>query len=87
MSEPWAFPKTTDLEPLFAQIQNKDRIPRGILELLDNCSQNQKFAIGCSGGADSTFLTFLIISPTYYSHFHDSKRMNLIEMGPLKCTI
>ena len=60
MSEPWAFPKTTDLEPLFAQIQNKDRIPRGILELLDNCSQNQKFAIGCSGGADSTFLTFLL---------------------------
>ena len=60
MSESWAFPKTTDLEPLFAQIEDKDRIPTGILEVLDSCAQNQKFPIACSGGADSTFLTFLL---------------------------
>ena len=60
MSESWAFPEETDLETLFGQIQVKDRIPTGILEILDNCSQHQKFAIGCSGGADSTFLTFLL---------------------------
>ena len=60
MSLPWAFPESSDLEQLFAQIQVKDRIPTGILEILDNCSQHQKFAIGCSGGADSTFLTFLL---------------------------
>jgi tRNA(Ile)-lysidine synthase TilS/MesJ len=60
MSLPWAFPETSDLEQLFAQIQVKDRIPNGILEILDNCSQHQKFEIGCSGGADSTFLTFLL---------------------------
>jgi tRNA(Ile)-lysidine synthase len=60
MSLPWAFPETSDLEQLFARIQVKDRIPNGILEILDNCSQHQKFEIGCSGGADSTFLTFLL---------------------------
>ena len=60
MSLPWAFPKTSDLEHLFAQIQVKDRIPAGILKFLDNCTQDQKFAIACSGGADSTFLTFLL---------------------------
>ena len=60
MSLPWAFPETSDLEQLFAQIQVKDRIPNGILEILDNCSQHQMFEIGCSGGADSTFLTFLL---------------------------
>ena len=60
MSESWAFPEETDLETLFGQIQVKDRIPTGILELLDSCAQDQKFAIACSGGADSTFLTFLL---------------------------
>ena len=60
MSESWAFPKTTDLEPLFAQIQDKGRIPSGILEVLNSCAQDQKFPIACSGGADSTFLTFLL---------------------------
>ena len=60
MSLPWAFPELSDLKQLFAQIQVKDIIPTGILEILDNCSQHQKFAIGCSGGADSTFLTFLL---------------------------
>ncbi|HAD20881.1 MAG TPA: tRNA lysidine(34) synthetase TilS [Opitutae bacterium] len=60
MSLSWAFPKTSDLEQLFAQIQVKDRIPTGILKFLDNCTQDQKFAIACSGGADSTFLTFLL---------------------------
>jgi len=59
MSESWAFPETTDLEPLFAQIQDQDRIPSGILEVLNSCAQDQKFPIACSGGADSTFLTFL----------------------------
>ena len=60
MSLPWAFPETLDLEQLFAQIQVKDRIPTGILKFLYNCPQHQKFAIGCSGGADSIFLTFLL---------------------------
>jgi tRNA(Ile)-lysidine synthase len=60
MSLPWAFPETSDLEQLFAQIQVKDRIPTEILKFLDNCMQHQKFAIGCSGGADSIFLTFLL---------------------------
>lgn len=60
MSLPWAFPEISDLEQLFAQIQVKDRIPSGILKFLDNCTQHQKFAIACSGGADSTFLTFLL---------------------------
>ena len=60
MSESWAFPEATDLEPLFAQFQEKERIPSGILEVLNSCAQEQKFAIGCSGGADSTFLTFLL---------------------------
>ena len=55
MSLPWAFPETSDLEPLFAQIQDKDRISSGILAVLDNCARDQMFAIGCSGGADSTF--------------------------------
>ena len=45
MSESWAFPKTTDLEPLFAQIENKDRIPTGILEVLNSCAQDQKFRL------------------------------------------
>lgn len=60
MSLPWAFPETLDVEQLFAQIQVKDRIPTGILKFLYNCPQHQKFAIGCSGGADSIFLTFLL---------------------------
>ena len=60
MSLPWAFPESSDLEPLFAQIQEKERIPSGILEVLNSCAQEQNFAIGCSGGADSTFLTFLL---------------------------
>ncbi|MBL6827862.1 MAG: tRNA lysidine(34) synthetase TilS [Opitutales bacterium] len=60
MSLPWAFPEISDLEQLFAQIQVKDRIPSGILKFLDNCTQHKKFAIACSGGADSTFLTFLL---------------------------
>ena len=60
MSLPWAFPEISDLEQFFAQIQVKDRIPSGILKFLDNCTQDQKFAIGCSGGADSTLLTFLL---------------------------
>ena len=60
MSSSWAFPKALNLESLFAQIQVKDRIPNGILEILDDCKEDQKWAIACSGGADSTFLTFLL---------------------------
>ncbi len=60
MSSSWAFPKALDLESLFAPIQVKDRIPNGILEILDDCKEDQKWAIACSGGADSTFLTFLL---------------------------